>query len=110
TGRMGAALDRDTIEKAYDRWAPVYDLVFGRVFEQGRMASIAAAEADVGPRGGHILEVGLGTGISLLSYQRSNRIVGIDISAGMLRRARDRVVEHGLHHVDALGGGGGQKP
>ena len=39
---MGAALDRDTIEKAYDRWAPVYDVVFGRVFEQGRQASIAA--------------------------------------------------------------------
>ena len=99
---MGAALDRDTIEKAYDRWAPVYDLVFGRVFEQGRMASIAAAEAHVGPAGGRILEVGLGTGISLLSYRRSNRIVGIDISAGMLRRAHDRVVEHGLTNVDAL--------
>ena len=99
---MGAALDRDTIEKAYDRWAPVYDLVFGRVFEQGRMASIAAAEAHIGPSGGRILEVGLGTGISLLSYQRGNRIVGIDISAGMLRRAQDRVIEHGLTNVDAL--------
>ena len=99
---MGAALDRDTIEKAYDRWAPVYDLVFGRVFEQGRMASIAAAEAHVGPDGGRILEVGLGTGISLLSYRASNRIVGIDISAGMLRRALNRVVEHRLTNVEAL--------
>jgi phosphatidylethanolamine/phosphatidyl-N-methylethanolamine N-methyltransferase len=99
---MGAALDRDTIEKAYDRWAPVYDVVFGRVFEQGRMASIAAAEAHVGPDGGRILEVGLGTGISLLSYRRSNRIVGIDISAGMLRRALNRVVEHKLTNVEAL--------
>ena len=99
---MGAALDRDTIEKAYDRWAPVYDLVFGRVFERGRMASIAAAEAHVGSAGGRILEVGLGTGISLLSYKRSNRIVGIDISAGMLRRAQDRIIEHELTNVDAL--------
>ena len=99
---MGAALDRDTIEKAYDRWAPVYDVVFGRVFEQGRQASIAAAEAHVGPDGGRILEVGLGTGISLLSYRRVNRIVGIDISAGMLRRALNRVVEHRLTNVEAL--------
>jgi phosphatidylethanolamine/phosphatidyl-N-methylethanolamine N-methyltransferase len=99
---MGAALDRDTIEKAYDRWAPVYDVVFGRVFEQGRQASIAAAEAHVGPAGGRILEVGLGTGISLLSYRRVNRIVGIDISAGMLRRALNRVVEHRLTNVEAL--------
>ena len=99
---MGAALDRDTIEKAYDRWAPVYDLVFGRVFEQGRMSCIAAAEAHIGPGGGRILEVGLGTGISLLSYRPGNRIVGIDNSAGMLRRALARVAEHNLTNVEAL--------
>jgi phosphatidylethanolamine/phosphatidyl-N-methylethanolamine N-methyltransferase len=99
---MAAALDRDRIEKAYDRWAPVYDKVFGKVFEQGRTASIAAAEAHVGPSGGRILDVGIGTGISLLAYRRSNRIVGVDISAGMLRRAQDRVDEHGLDNVDVL--------
>jgi phosphatidylethanolamine/phosphatidyl-N-methylethanolamine N-methyltransferase len=99
---MGAALDRDTIEKAYDRWAPVYDQVFGKVFERGRMAAIEATEKHVGARGGRILEVGVGTGISLLSYNRKNRLVGIDISAAMLRRAQDRVAEHGLHNVEAL--------
>jgi len=99
---MGSTLDRDTIEKAYARWAPVYDLVFGAVFKRGRMASIAAAEQHMGAGGGRILEVGVGTGISLLSYKRSNRIVGIDISAPMLRRAQERVAEHGLRHVDAL--------
>src|SRR6185295_10593884 len=99
---MGAALDRGTIEKAYARWAPVYDLVFGRVFEQGRQATIEAAEAHIGPGGGRILEVGVGTGISLLSYNRNNRLVGIDISAPMLRRALARVVEHRLSNVEAL--------
>lgn len=99
---MGAALDRDTIEKAYARWAPVYDLVFGRVFEQGRIASIEAAERHVGPSGGHILDVGVGTGISLLSYSRKNRLVGIDISAPMLKRALARVAENKLSNVEAL--------
>lgn len=99
---MGAALDRDTIERAYDRWAPVYDVVFGRVFAQGRAASIEAAERHLGPQGGRVLEVGVGTGISLLDYSRNVRLVGIDISAGMLRRAHERVVEHGLHNVEAL--------
>ena len=42
---MGDGLDNHTIAKAYARWAPVYDLVFGAVFERGRMAAIAAAEA-----------------------------------------------------------------
>jgi phosphatidylethanolamine/phosphatidyl-N-methylethanolamine N-methyltransferase len=99
---MGSALDRDTIEKAYDRWAPVYDRVFGKVFERGRMAAIEATERHVGPAGGRILEVGVGTGISLLAYSRNNRLVGLDISAGMLRRAHERVREHGLDNVEAL--------
>ena len=91
-------LDKETIAKAYARWAPVYDIVFGKVFDTGRKASIAAAERI----GGRILEVGVGTGISLQSYNRKNRLVGIDISAPMLRRAQDRVIEHGLTNVEAL--------
>ena len=54
-------IERNAVERAYDRWAPVYDLVFGPVFERGRRASIIAAERI----GGRILEVGVGTGISL---------------------------------------------
>ena len=99
---MSAGLDRGTIEKAYARWAPVYDLVFGAVFERGRTAAIAAAEQACGPAGGRILEVGVGTGISLPDYSRAHRLVGIDISAPMLRRAAERVAEHRLANVDAL--------
>ena len=32
--------DREMVEQAYDRWAPVYDLVFGGVFSKGRKAAI----------------------------------------------------------------------
>ncbi len=99
---MTAALDRGQIEKAYARWAPVYDMVFGRVFEQGRRASIEAAEKHCGAGGGRILEVGVGTGISLPDYNRVNRIVGIDISAAMLRKARERVIEHKLDNVECV--------
>jgi phosphatidylethanolamine/phosphatidyl-N-methylethanolamine N-methyltransferase len=91
-------LDRVSIEKAYARWAPVYDLVFGAVFERGRRAAIAAAERI----GGRILEVGVGTGISLPAYRRSNRLVGVDISLPMLKKARERVVAQRLTHVEAL--------
>jgi phosphatidylethanolamine/phosphatidyl-N-methylethanolamine N-methyltransferase len=91
-------LDRDTVAKAYARWAPVYDLVFGQVFERGRMASIQAAERI----GGRILEVGVGTGISLPDYARSNRLVGVDISEPMLRKALARVREQKLDNVETL--------
>jgi phosphatidylethanolamine/phosphatidyl-N-methylethanolamine N-methyltransferase len=91
-------LDRDTIAKAYDRWAPVYDLVFGAVFERGRGAAIAAAER----AGERILEVGVGTGISLPDYSRKTRICGVDISEAMLRKAQERVSELGLTNVEGL--------
>src|ERR1700760_2230302 len=93
-----AELDKDTIAKAYARWAPVYDLVFGAVFERGRQEAIAAAERI----GGRILEVGVGTGISLSDYSRKNKICGIDISEGMLLKAQERVAELKMSHVEGL--------
>jgi phosphatidylethanolamine/phosphatidyl-N-methylethanolamine N-methyltransferase len=86
------------VAKAYDRWAPVYDLVFGPVFRQGRSAAIRAAEK-VGSR---ILEVGVGTGISLPGYAKSSRITGVDISEDMLAKARSRVRQHGLDNVEDI--------
>jgi phosphatidylethanolamine/phosphatidyl-N-methylethanolamine N-methyltransferase len=95
---MRAELDKDTIAKAYARWAPVYDLVFGAVFERGREAAIAAAERI----GGRILEVGVGTGISLPDYARTNQLVGVDLSEPMLRKAQERVDEFNLSNVEML--------
>jgi phosphatidylethanolamine/phosphatidyl-N-methylethanolamine N-methyltransferase len=95
---MGAEFDKVAIAKAYARWAPIYDFVFGAVFERGRKASIAAAERI----GGHILEVGVGTGLSLPEYAWTNRITGVDLSAPMLRKAKARVKEHRLTNVDGL--------
>jgi phosphatidylethanolamine/phosphatidyl-N-methylethanolamine N-methyltransferase len=76
--------------------------VFGAVFNRGRLAAIAAAEAHCGPQGGRILEVGVGTGISLPDYARVNTIVGVDLSEPMLRKAHERVAELRLDNVEAL--------
>jgi phosphatidylethanolamine/phosphatidyl-N-methylethanolamine N-methyltransferase len=97
-GLSSNALDKETITKAYARWAPVYDLVFGAVFERGRAAAIAAAERI----GGRILEVGVGTGISLPDYSSANRIYGVDISQPMLDKAQERVTKLNLSHVEGL--------
>jgi len=93
-----AELDNQTIAKAYARWAPIYDVVFGAVFERGRMAAIAAAERI----GGRILEVGVGTGISLPDYRRTSRLIGVDLSEPMLRKAHERVTTQALDHVDGV--------
>ncbi len=91
-------MNTEQVASAYGRWAPIYDLVFGRVFRQGRSEAIAAAERV----GGRILEVGVGTGISLPGYARTNRVVGIDISEPMLAKARERVIEFGLDNVEHI--------
>src|SRR3974377_1632884 len=95
---MQIDIDTKTSTKAYGKWAPVYDIVFGAVFARGRAAAIQAAERI----GGRILEVGVGTGISLPHYSYTNRICGIDISEPMLRKARNRVPELGLVHVEGF--------
>jgi len=90
--------DRETVERAYDRWAPVYDLVFGGVFSKGRKAAIQATNR----LGGRVLEVGIGTGISLPQYAPNLRIFGTYISEAMLRKAKARVSELRLNNVEGL--------
>ena len=96
--RIVKELQRDRVAEAYGRWAPVYDLVFGPVFRRGRRAAVDAAEQI----GGRILEVGVGTGLSLDYYGKSSRIVGIDISAPMLDKARERVKRLQLNNVESM--------
>jgi phosphatidylethanolamine/phosphatidyl-N-methylethanolamine N-methyltransferase len=95
---MGNDIDRAGVAKAYGRWAPVYDLVFGKVFDQGRQSTIAEADKI----GGRILDVGVGTGLSLSDYSRSTRLYGVDISEPMLRKAQERVRALKLGNVETL--------
>jgi phosphatidylethanolamine/phosphatidyl-N-methylethanolamine N-methyltransferase len=95
---MGTEINNGTIEKAYARWAPIYDFVFGALFARARRAAVDAAERV----GGRVLEVGVGTGISLPDYARSTRLVGGDLSEPMLRKAHARVHELGLSNVEGL--------
>src|SRR5690606_37468428 len=98
---MGGDISKHGVEKAYARWAPIYDFVFGKVFEAGRNAAIEAA-GKVCPPGGRLLEVGVGTGISLPGYPSNIRIVGMDLSEPMLRKAHERVVTQKLANVETL--------
>jgi phosphatidylethanolamine/phosphatidyl-N-methylethanolamine N-methyltransferase len=61
-------------------------------------AAIVAAERT----GGHILEAGVGTGISLPYYAGANRLVGVDLCEPMLRKAHMRVSGLGLRNVEGL--------
>ncbi len=89
----------ESILKSYERYAPVYDHTFGWLLSfRGR--SMAAGFTNHRP--GKILEVGVGTGISLSYYRREHQVHGIDISPHMLERAQKRVHRQRLGNVTQL--------
>jgi ubiquinone/menaquinone biosynthesis C-methylase UbiE len=84
---MGRDLERYVVETAYARWAPIYDAVCGPIMVMGRRAAAQAAREV----GGHILEVGVGTGLSFDDYDRSTSVTGIDLCEPMLQKAREKL-------------------
>jgi len=97
-------MDSEAVRAAYRRWAGVYDGVFGLISSAGRKRAVAMVNHLPGK---DVLEVGVGTGLALPHYDRTKRVTGIDLSAEMLDRARNRTrklaLDHvlGLHEVDA---------
>ncbi|MDX1606769.1 MAG: class I SAM-dependent methyltransferase [Candidatus Competibacterales bacterium] len=89
-------MDIDAIRKSYRRYAASYDLYFGAVFQPGRKAVLDLMSCR---RGDRILEVGVGTGLSLTMYPRDVSVVGIDVSTEMLAKARMRQQRERLEHV-----------
>lgn len=49
-----------------------------------------------------VLDLGIGTGVSLNYYPNRGRIIGLDLSTGMLRQARKKILERGLEHADVF--------
>ena len=89
---------RDTI-RTYRLFSGSYDIVFGPVFHPGRKEAVRLANERPGQR---ILEVGVGTGLSLPYFRPDSRVTGVDISAEMLAKARRRVAQRNLDHVEGL--------
>jgi len=92
-------LEIESVKTAYRRYAAVYDAVFGPVLQPGRKAVVQALGLRPGDR---VLEVGVGTGLSLPLYPRDVTITGIDVSREMLEKARRRVARQRLANVEAL--------
>ncbi len=88
----------DTI-RTYRWFSGSYDLLFGPVFHPGRKEAVRIANDRPGQR---ILEVGVGTGLSLPHFRPDSRVTGIDVSAEMLEKAKRRTARMGLAHVEGL--------
>lgn len=89
----------DAARQAYRRYAGFYDALFGPILQPGRRAVIDALGCRPGE---HVLEVGVGTGLSLPMYPGWVKLTGIDVSREMLDQARRRVARRQLANVQAL--------
>jgi phosphatidylethanolamine/phosphatidyl-N-methylethanolamine N-methyltransferase len=92
-------MDAAKVERVYSSYAKVYDHIFGKIFRDGREHAVRQLNLVPGDR---VLEVGIGTGLSLPFYPRSCEIIGIDLSDGMLEKCRERIKESNLKHVRLL--------
>ena len=91
-----AVADPESVRSAYDRYARIYDRLFGWVLQDGRER--LARRMAAGP-GEHIVEFGVGSGLMLPLYPAHARVTGLDLSDGMLARARALVQRLGLAQV-----------
>jgi phosphatidylethanolamine/phosphatidyl-N-methylethanolamine N-methyltransferase len=96
---MEEKMDAHSVVSAYRRYAGIYDYVFGPVLEPGRRRMVERMACRPGES---VLEIGVGTGLSLRHYPVTTQITGIDLSRDMLARAADRVMNCGWEHVSLL--------
>ncbi len=87
----------DSVIKIYDRWGKFYDLVFKDVFHEGRNVGVDMLDLQPGEK---LLEVGVGTGLSLPLYPSTSEIIAIDISSKMLEKAKEKVHKMSLKNVE----------
>ena len=73
--------------RTYRLFSGSYDIVFGPLFSPGARDTLTSPTIS---QGQHILEVGVGTGLSLPHFRTDSRVTGIDVSEEMLAKARRR--------------------
>lgn len=85
------------IEQVYEKFGPFYNLVFSKVlFQEGRETAVMLLEIEAGDR---VLEVGVGTGLTLPIYPQDCRVVGVDLSASMLKEAAELIEDRRLRNA-----------
>lgn len=94
--------NKQKIQSIYKNYSPVYDFLFDKIFQQGRKLSVDIVNQNT-PNNAKILDIGVGTGLSLPYYRHDLKITGVDICQEMLKKAEARVKAHHMEtRVDLL--------
>ena len=80
----------------YYRLSGLYDVLFSPFLAPGIHATIRGLDI---PRGARVLELGVGTGLSLAAYPPHAQVVAVDTSEPMLHRAAQIVKKEKWNHI-----------
>lgn len=92
-------MDLEDIKRIYSGYSNIYDYLFKWFFSPRHQHVINSLK--MRPKA-QVLDVGVGTGLSLPLYPQHCQVVGIDLSADMLKKARKKVRKYGLTHVTLM--------
>lgn len=81
--------------KTYDVWSKVYDNTFGALVHRRQVRALQQLHLKPGDK---VLDIGVGTGMTLEHYPKDVTVVGMDLSGGMLAKAAEKRDELGLGH------------
>ena len=81
--------------KTYDVWSKVYDNTFGVLVHRRQVRALQQLKLKPGDR---VLDIGVGTGMTLIHYPKNVTVIGMDLSGGMLAKAQEKCAEQGLSH------------
>ncbi len=79
----------------YDLWAKFYDYTFGALVRNRQTRALEQLRPSAGDK---VLDIGVGTGMTLKHYRKDITVVGMDLSAGMLAKAQKKINRDGMHH------------
>jgi phosphatidylethanolamine/phosphatidyl-N-methylethanolamine N-methyltransferase len=85
--------------KIYSEYAPFYDKTFGKIFYDRIKQVIKSLNI---PPGATVLELGVGTGISISAYPAHCKVIGIDLAEDMLAQARAKIAKNSWFHLQVM--------
>lgn len=85
--------------KIYSEFSHFYEKIFSPFFEKRIHRVIQGLHI---PPGARVLEVGIGTGLSMAAYPPHCEVTGVDLATDMLERARQKAEENDWRHFRLL--------
>jgi phosphatidylethanolamine/phosphatidyl-N-methylethanolamine N-methyltransferase len=92
-------MDAESLDRAYSFYSNFYDVIWHKLFHESREEAVALLNLQGGER---VLDVGVGTGLSLSFYPKNCTVVGIDLCDAMLKKGRQRLAHSGDSHIELL--------